>query len=162
MREKKLDNSIAIVSQFADAAQAEAARSTIEGMLTSAGREVEELFKSQGGIADIREVSEIYARYGFSNNYGWNHEKPLVAIEEELFWEVPQGMVLEEAQILLLALGAQMVAVRLENDDELWSHPFPPLAWLPLEEDCDFCGQEEEDEEEESPRLASSEKKILH
>ncbi len=149
---------VMIVARFADSLRAESASSTIEEMLLSAASEVDALFERQGGVADIADVSDIYTRYGFRNDVGWRHEIPIITEENEVFWELPEGLVVEEAQILLLALGAQAIAVQHADEEEMWRHSFPPGAMLMLDEDAD-SGDSEEDEQ---PRPPLAQKKILH
>ncbi|MCP4606967.1 MAG: hypothetical protein GY847_41725 [Proteobacteria bacterium] len=150
---------VTIITRFADPVGAETARSTIEEMLNCAEKEVDELFVRQGGIAEVADISNIYARFGFQNDIGWRHETPIISSGDELIWELPEGLILEEAQVLLLALGAQAIAVQVNEEEEQWRQALHPIAMLFLEEDRDFL----EHEDEESIRPSSSIiKKILH
>lgn len=156
MLNKLQENTITIVAQFKDPVRADNARSTIEGMLVSAQVEADALFERQGGVADATDLAEIYARFGFRNDTGWRHERPVVAIGEEIFWELPEGLVLEEAHILLLALGAKAIAVQTE--DEQWRQSLHPLAYVGWDEERDFYDADDE----ELPYIGAPAKKTLH
>ncbi len=150
--------SIAIIASFDTSRQAESARQTIENMLAQAGTEVDDLFERQGGVADIADVADIYVRYGFFNDTGWKHETPLIAVGNELVWELPEGLVIEEAQIVLLALGAQTASLQLEEDEELWREALHPSTRFLLEDESILADIEEE--EQVAPVFIA--KKILH
>ncbi len=148
-----------IVARFSDAQKAEAAKTTIEGMMSSAEDEVEVMFEKQDGMAESDDIAKIYTKYGFRNHCGWKHERPIITIGEEIIWEMPEGMFGEDATVLLIALGAQVLATESDDEDEQWQQAPYPLPYVPLEEDDpDFS----EAEEEESPWPAFSNKKILH
>ena len=150
--------SAAIIASFDNPLRAESARQTIENMLVQAGREVDDLFERQGGIANITDVADIYIRYGFYNDIGWKHETPLVAVGNELVWELPEGLVIEEAQLVLLALGAQTATLQLEEDEELWREALHPSTRFLSEGE----GILADIEEEEQIAPISVVKKILH
>ena len=150
------ETTITIVAQFNDSVRADNARSTIEGMLVSAQVEADALFDRQGGVADATELAEIYAKFGFRNDTGWRHEKPVVSIGEEVYWELPEGIVLEEAHLLLLALGAKAVAVQAE--DEQWRQSLHPFAYVGVDDDRDLY----DFEEDEIPYSDTPAKKTLH
>jgi hypothetical protein len=120
---------------------------------------VDELFEKQNGTAEIAEVSSIYSRYGFRNDCGWAYEHPLVANGENVLWAMPDGMFWEDAQTLLLALGAELIAVQPEID-QYPSLPFEqPVLKVPAAEgDVDFVEVDEED----TIIISLPEKKILH
>ena len=113
-----------ILARFEDAIQAEVAKSTIDEMLSAADSEVAELLKRQGGVAKIEDVTEIYARYGFHNDCGWKNDCSMDSNGQDLIWEIPDGMLIEDAELLLRALGAQFVAVEPQNDNLFW--PYGP------------------------------------
>ena len=150
------ETTITIVAQFNDSVKADNARSTIEGMLVSAQVEADALFDRQDGVADALDIAEIYARFGFRNDTGWRHDRPVVAIGEEIFWELPEGMVLEEAHLLLLALGAEAIAV--QSEDELWKHTLHPLACLAWDDERDIYDFDDDD----LPYGGAPDKKTLH
>ncbi|MCP4676513.1 MAG: hypothetical protein GY854_13565 [Deltaproteobacteria bacterium] len=151
-------SSAALIASFDDPLRAETARETIENMLVQAGKEVDDLFERQGGIADISDVTEIYIRYGFYNDIGWKHETPLVAVGNELLWELPEGLVIEEAQMVLLALGAQTTTLQIEEGRELWREALHPSTRFLLEGESILA----DIEEEEQIAPFSIAKKILH
>ncbi len=128
-------------------------------MLISAEREVGELFEQQNGVAEIDDVSNIYSRYGFRNDCGWTHEQPLIANGENVLWAMPDGMFWEDAQTLLRALGAELIAVQPEVD-QYPSLPFEQdgLQFEVTDGDVDFIDAGEE----ESMIISLPEKKILH
>lgn len=150
------ETAITMVAQFDDSVRADNARSTVEGMLVSAQVEADALFDKQGGVADATDLAEIYARFGFRNDTGWRHERPVVAIGEEVFWELPEGMILEEAHLLLLALGAKAIAIQAE--DEIWRHSLHPLAYIGFDDEEDFYDLDED----EIAHGGSPDKKTLH
>jgi hypothetical protein len=148
-----------ILATFSDAIQAKLAKSTIDEMLISAAREVEELFEKQNGTAEIDDVSDIYSRYGFRNDCGWTHEQPLITNGENVLWAMPDGMFWEDAQTLLLALGAELIAVQPEMD-QYPSLPFEQdtFNFEFADGDVDFVDADEED----TMIISLPEKKILH
>jgi hypothetical protein len=152
-----LDEPIVMVASFPDSKRAEEARGAIQDILDRARVEVDSLFERQGGVADISDVKAIYARFGFRNDVGWAQEQPVIADGNEMIWEVPAGMVLEEAQLLLLALGAQDMTIQPNDEDESWLQSFHPLARLFWDDEPDVA-----DVEKELVRPILVEKKILH
>ena len=148
-----------ILATFSDSVQAKLAKSTIDEMLISAEREMAELFEKQNGMAEIGDVSNIYSRYGFRNDCGWTHEQPLIANGENVLWAMPDGMFWEDAQTLLLALGAELIAVQPEVD-QYPSLPFEQedLKFELTDGDVDFIDADEE----EAMIISLPEKKILH
>ena len=151
-------NSVIVVAQFSDISHAQSAAAAIEAMLRTAEEQVEDLFAAQGGVADMADLTAIYARQGFFNDNGWRHETPLVTDGDELIWELPEGFVIEEAEVLLLAFGAESIEVGPDGDDEPWRHSFPPVAMMPVEDEVDSL---ELDEEDSSVPPAPT-KKLLH
>ncbi len=148
-----------VLATFSDAVQAKLAKSTIDEMLDSAERETDELFEKQNGVAEIEDVANIYSRYGFRNDCGWTHEHPLIANGENVLWAMPDGMFWEDAQTLLLALGAELIAVQPEIE-QYPTLPFenPELDTPADDGDVDFA----EIDEEDTMIISLPEKKILH
>ena len=152
-----------ILATFSDPVQAKLAKTTIDEMLISAEQEVEQLFQNQDGVAEIAEVSSIYSRYGFRNDCGWTHEQLLVANGENVLWAMPDGMFWEDAQTLLLALGAELIAVQ-PDADQYPSLPFEqgsPLKFTWADGDVEFIEVDEADAED-AMVIALPEKKTLH
>jgi len=147
-----------ILARFSDAMQAEVAKSTIEEMLASAKGEVTELLERQNGVAEMIDLAEIYSRYGFRNDCGWSYDRAIVANGQDIVWEVPEGMFVEDAQLLLLALGAQFVAVQPDGDQELWAQGPHPAALMLLAEELDLPDLDDD----EPSHSAMPEKKVLH
>lgn len=152
------DAPVTIIAQFSDAGQAESARVKIEEMLTMAQNEVDALFAKQGGVAEAADVASIYSRYGFHNDIGWQYDVPIITSDDELYWELPEGLVAEEAELLLLALGAQAMTMGSMAGREFWREGFYPMAFMAVDDDDDFFDPAED---ELSPR-AMPDKKILH
>jgi hypothetical protein len=159
MKPELAEMPIMILATFSDAVQAKLAKSTIDEMLVTAEEEVDELFEKQDGVAEIDDVSNIYSRYGFRNDCGWTHEHPLIANGENVLWAMPDGMFWEDAQTLLLALGAELIAVQPEIE-EYPSLPFeqPELNVPAADGEVDFIEVDEED----TMIISFPEKKILH
>ena len=86
-------------------------------------------------------------------------EQPLIANGENVLWAMPDGMFWEDAQTLLLALGAELIAVQPEVD-QYPSLPFEQedLKFELTDGDVDFIDADEE----ESMIISLPEKKILH
>ena len=147
-----------ILARFSDAMQAEVAKSTIEEMLASADEEVAKLLSAQGGIAEMADVTRIYARYGFKNDAGWKNEDGLNASGQDIIWAMPEGMFANDAEILLMALGAQFVAVEPDIEPAFWPNGPHPEEYLRLTGEIDWI----DSDEEELQLPALPEKKILH
>jgi hypothetical protein len=150
--------SVRIVARFSDAAMAETAKIAISQVLKSAEAEVADLFKLQDGVANTADISKIYTQYGFVNDIGWQQEQPLIAHREELVWDIPEGLVLEEAQVLLAALGAQIIDVGIMETEESWRSAPHPAVGFPMDDEFDFSELDEEDLVRETLPI----KKILH
>lgn len=142
-----------IVAQFPDDVLAETVCEAINEALSNAAREVDALFERQNGVANIAEVSEIYLRYGFHNDSGWQQYRPLTAENDFLFWEVPEGMKLEEAEQLIAAFGAVSLMVENDADDALLREVPHPAALFLSEIDDAF------DTDDDDPIILHSEKK---
>lgn len=147
-----------VVAHFGDVSSAQSAAAAIEAMLRTAEERVEELFLAQGGVADMADLTAIYARQGFFNDIGWRHETPIVTDGDELIWELPEGFVIEEAEVLLLAFGAESIEIGQTADEEPWRHSLPPAAMMPIEDEIESLELEEED----SSVTPAPTKKLLH
>lgn len=149
-----------IVARFVDENQATAAKDAVSKTLDHAEKEVQVLLERQNGIADSLDVSRIYARHGFANDSGWCQERPLSTAADELVWEIPEGMDVQEAKNLLVSFGALSVSVGVgrHGDDLLGAIPHPAsLVLSDLDNDFD-----EIEEDDIFFSYAQSEKKILH
>lgn len=146
-----------LAARFKDSFTAACARKAISDSLAAAEKEVSDLFKKKDGVADSSDIYAIYARYGFQNDCGWRQQTPLIQEEVMIFWEIPDGMLVEEAEQLLSAFGA--FSVRREDvfDNELLRRvPHPAALFLSEIEDVrDF-------DEDDLFFGESCEKKILH
>jgi hypothetical protein len=127
-------------ARFKNNPAAEFVKKAVTDTLSSAEKEVTALFERGGGVADSHEVSAVYKRYGFYNDCGWQQSRPIFVEGSTLFWEIPDGMLMEEAEQLLVALGA--LSVRREDyldEDLLKNVPHPAALFLSeLEELQDF------------------------
>jgi hypothetical protein len=132
-----LARGVKVVARFADARKARTARSTLNTTLDDLEREVSELFESLGGVVEGEQVARIYARAGLHNDVGWRQERPIIVRGEELQWELPEGAEIDDAENLLVSLGALSVVIhRPASFEEAWRvapHPFP--IELPFDED---------------------------
>jgi hypothetical protein len=146
-----------LAARFKDVFTATCARKTISDSLTAAEKEVSDLFEKKGGIADSSDIYIIYSRYGFRNDCGWRQETPLSQEDSIIYWEIPDGMMVDEAEQLLLAFGALSVHREDIFDDELLRRvPHPAALFLSEIEDIrDF-------DEDDLCFSESCEKKILH
>ena len=146
-----------ITAQYQGVAQAQTVRDAINEALYNAAREVDKLFTKQNGKADIADVSKIYDRYGFRNDSGWQQIVPLEAVDKIVTWDIPEGMLIHEAEQLLTVLGAETITIEGEKDDELLRQvPHPAALFLSeLDETIEL-------DEEELLGVLTEEKKILH
>ena len=146
-----------ITARFKDNKVAEFVQKAVSDTLSSAEKDVTALFERGGGIAESHEVSAIYRRYGFHNDCGWQQTMPIFVEGSYLFWELPEGMPAEEAEQLLVALGA--LSVRREDDfeeDLLKNVPHPAALFLSELEDLqDF-------DDDESTFVEGCDKKTIH
>ncbi len=129
-------SSVHLVARFMDVTQSESTKDAISQTLAHAEEEVQALFAQQDGLAESLDVGKIYQRHGFTNNSGWQQERPLFTIAEELFWEIPDGMDLTEAKNFLISFGAVSVMVS-GAEEELPVIPHPAAMFL-AEMDDDF------------------------
>jgi len=124
-----LGEGVVLVSTFNGPVEATTARKTLRATLDDLAGEVRELFSTQGGIVDCEQIAKIYARAGLHNDVGWQQDKPLTVKGAELIWELPEGAHAEDAENLLVSLGAISVVAHLTSaDDEDWRSapaPFP-------------------------------------
>lgn len=147
-----------IVARFIDAEHADIARQEVNAVLRDAQGEIDDMFHRQEGIAQVCDVNTIYARYGFRNESGWQQTRTIRTTDDELIWELPDGMFVEDAQGLLAAYGALTITVDSTADDNLiQSVPHPAALYL-SESDEDF----EEIEDDDLTSFIALEKKILH
>lgn len=146
-----------LTAQYQDITQAQTVRDAINEALYNAAREVDKLFSKQNGTAEIADVSRIYDRYGFRNDSGWQQLVPLETDEKVVTWDIPEGMLIHEAEQLLTVLGAETITLESEKDDELLRQvPHPAALFLSELDDAI------ELDEEEILGVLVEEKKILH
>lgn len=157
----RYERGVVLVSAFAGPVEATTARSTLRATLADLAAEVGELFRAQGGIVDGEQVSRIYARVGLRNDMGWQQQRPVTTKGAELIWELPEGAYVEDAENLLVSLGAlSVVAHHPAYDDDAWRAapaPFPLGGPLPDDEP----EQADADEDESYPTQAIP-KRNLH
>ena len=146
-----------LVAQFPDDLLAETVCDAVNDALTDAAREVDALFERQNGIADIGDVAQIYLRHGFRNDSGWQQYRPLIADNDVLIWEIPEGMNVQEAEQLLSAFGAVSLMVENEAEDDLLSQVPHPAALFLSEFDESF-----DNDDDDAPSSLIEEKKTLH
>jgi hypothetical protein len=149
-----------IEARFNSVSSAEHARETLSAALNSAEKEATAVFETQGGIAESSDIAAVYARYGFINDCGWQQLRPLALEDTALVWEIPEGMVIEEAEQWLSTLGAISIHPKDPTFDEdvLCRIPHPAALFLAeIDEMQDF-----DDEEQQSLRGEGCEKKTIH
>jgi hypothetical protein len=146
------------MARFTNSDRADAAKEAVTRILNDAKKEVDALFALQDGLADMSDVSRIYARYGFVNESGWEQTRPLQCRKDELLWELPEGMRADEAEGLLAAFGAVSVNIEDPFDDELLRQVPHPAALILSETEDD----PEDLDDLELVGIALYEKKILH
>ncbi len=150
-----------IAAKFSDAAQAKSAHQKIVSMLDSAKEEVHKLLENQNGIADVADVTEIYSRFGLRNDIGWEQEHPIRIDHDEIIWDTPVGVHLDEIQTRLLAFDAEAVIAHDLGDSEHWRDaPHPMTIALP-EGDFELLSGFDEDDNEHI-RFVPPVKKVLH
>jgi hypothetical protein len=144
----RFDQGVVLVSTFAGPVEAVTARNTLRATLDDLARDVEELFRAQGGVVDGEQVAKIYARVGLRNDMGWRQERPLTVKGAELVWELPEGVHVEDAENLLVSLGAIAVVahVTVPGDEEWRAAPAPfPIQSEFFDEDFDPSESDEDD-----------------
>ncbi|MCU0663266.1 MAG: hypothetical protein MUC50_13190 [Myxococcota bacterium] len=147
-----------IVAAFDSPREAEEATARVESLLEAARREVNELFLVQGGVADITDVTRIYACYGFTNQSAWEQADPLRVQGSEVVWDAPAGVDLEEVEALLSTLGARGVVMQRLVDEEPWHQAPHPMTVVVSEEEWVLLTPNEEEPYRQIPRA----KKVLH
>jgi hypothetical protein len=146
-----------LIADFQDVSQAETVRDAVNEALYNAAREVDKLYKNQNGVADISDITGIYNRYGFRNDSGWQQLRPLKSDQQTVIWDVPEGMLVHEAEQLLTVLGAVSLSIESDEDDDLLRQAPHPAA-LFLSELDDIVDIDEDD----FFAVYAEEKKILH
>jgi hypothetical protein len=152
---------VVLVARFAGPIEAATARSTLRATLDDLAREVAELFRESGGVVAVEQVERIYSRSGLRNDVGWQQDRPIKARGAELIWELPDGVDIEDAENLLVSLGAlSVVAHRAASFDEEWRMaPVPFPIDLPI--DDDDLEHPEQDAEDGYPTMVIP-KRTLH
>ncbi len=135
-----------IIARFNSREEAEQGRDALETIFNELRAEVAELYKQQGGEANIFDIAKIYTRHGLRNDSGWEQEYPILINDEDIAWALPAGAFPEDATSLVWTLGAQDVAVHKPGlDPEDWrTAPHPMAIPIPGEE-IDFFEVEDED-----------------
>ena len=153
-------NRTILIARFKSSAEAEEGQASLEYIFDEVATKTSELFSEQNGVADISDVAKIYARHGLRNDVGWEQDYPVLASDKDLAWALPAGAYIEDAQNLLLTLGATHVAVHHQNEDsEEWRFAPHPMMMSIIEEEYNF---ESELEDEESFSVISLQKRTLH
>ena len=146
-----------LAARFKNNSAADRAHQAVNDTLATAQKEVAALFAQQGGVADASDVAAIYVKYGFRNDCGWQQDTPIWVEEATLYWEIPDGMHLDEAEQLLLAFGA--ISIKQESafeDDLMRIVPHPAALFLSeLEDMPDF-------DDDEPSCFESCDKKTIH
>jgi hypothetical protein len=152
---------VVMVARFAGPLEAATARSTLEATLDELASEVDELFELSGGVVEVEQVQRIYARSGLRNEVGWHQDRPIRVKGAELIWELPEGADIEDAENLLVSIGAlSVVAHRAAGVGEEWRmapHPFP----IELPVDDDDPERSDQDQDDGYPTLVIP-KRTLH
>jgi len=136
------DQGVVLVCTFTGPVEAVTARDTLRATLADLAREVRDLFLEQDGVVDGEQVAKIYARAGLRNDMGWQQERPITVKGAELVWELPEGAHVDDAENLLVSLGAIAVVAHVTvPGSEDWRDapaPFPlPNGFLDEELDPD-------------------------
>jgi hypothetical protein len=142
------DQGVVLISTFSGPVEAVTARDTLRATLDDLAREVRELFRSQNGVVDGEQVARIYARAGLRNDMGWQQERPIRVKGAELVWELPDGAHVDDAENLLVSLGAIAVVahVTVPGGEEWRAAPAPfPIPGGLLDEGFDLDEAEDDD-----------------
>jgi len=156
------DQGVVLVCTFAGPVEAVTARNTLRATLDDLAREVKELFDEHNGVVEGEQVAKIYARAGLRNDMGWQQERPLAARGAELIWDLPEGVHVDDAENLVVSLGAIAVVahVAVPGAEEWRAAPAPiPLPDGFLEEDFD---SDEADDDDDSFPTQTIPKRTLH
>ncbi len=151
-----------ISARYNTISTAEKALKALTETLSAAEKEATLLFERQGGMAESRDIAAIYTKFGFLNDCGWQQTRPIVLRDTTLFWELPEGMVEEEAAEWLTAFGPISIDRDALSDEEdlLGLVPHPAALFLSeLDEMQDFDDDEQPSRGEGSEGL---EKKTIH
>jgi hypothetical protein len=151
-----------VVAGFDSAAEAAAARASLNDLLADLKRETEELYASQGGVADGDQLARIYERHGLRNDCGWEQERPISVSGDELLWELAEGVDLEDVESLLWTLGARDVIVHDRRlTDEPWREAPHPMS-MPVPDDEEESDQVIAVDDDDCYVTVSIRKRILH
>lgn len=146
-----------LAARFKNNHTAESVQIAVSSTLSAAQNDVAALFDRGGGIAESYEVSAIYTRYGFHNDCGWQQTTPIFVEGATLFWEIPDGMLIDEAEHLLAAFGALSIRTEDRFDEDLLQNiPHPAALFLSEIEDL------QEFDEDDASRLEGWNKKTIH
>lgn len=148
-----------LVARFDSTDEAAIVQDTLESIFDELTREVEDLFERNGGQAHALEISKIYATRGFRNDSGWDQDLPILIHDRDLAWTLPIGAHVEDAENLLLTLGAQDVAIHQQGTDtEDWrTAPHPMIMVVPDEESWFMEG-----DDDEPIAMVTTRKRTLH
>lgn len=147
-----------IIASFDSPREAQTASARVESMLESARQEVTDLFAAQGGVADVADVTRIYARYGFTNESAWEQSEPLRRQGADVVWDAPAGLDLDEVESLLSTLGARSVLMHRLISDEPWQDAPHPMTIVVSEEEWVLLSPDDDEPFRQLPRV----KKVLH
>ncbi len=148
---------LTLSAQFSNSSTAEYAKNAICLLLNNAEKEVNALFNIQDGRADSCQILAIYARYGFKNDCGWIQSFPIRIENGLLFWDLPEGMLPENAEHCLQLFGAISIRRGCFDDDSLTEFVPHPSVLFPSEL-SDFLDIDEDD----SVCFVESHKKTFH
>lgn len=137
---RPIGSGVVMVATFTGPIEAATAGSTLKATLEDLVGQVDELFRAQSGVVDADQIGQIYARVGLRNDVGWQQDRALFVDGAELTWELPEGALADDAENLLVSLGALNVVVhRPTGQGEAWRcAPVPfPLGGVPFEDNLE-------------------------
>ncbi len=125
-----------IIAEFENPDRAEHAKTTVDGLLDNARRDVEYAVQMGGGATESRCVAQIYERYGLGRSIDWEPGHMPTVSGREIIWDVPASYSVEEAYTLLSTLGAKDVAVQ-DLAGESWQDAPHPMDLAVFDDDCE-------------------------
>jgi len=148
-----------LVARFDSADEAAIVQDTLESIFDELTSEVEDLFERNGGEAHALEIAKIYAIRGFRNDSGWEQDIPILVHDRDLAWTLPIGAHVEDAENLLLTLGASDVAIHQQGvDAEEWRTAPHPMIMVVPDDEAWF----HEGDDDEPISMVTTRKRTLH
>ncbi|MBN2528127.1 MAG: hypothetical protein JXR76_17175 [Deltaproteobacteria bacterium] len=151
---------VVVVARFTTSRQARSCQMTLTTLFNTIARKVDDLFKKGDGQADLGELAEIYAQYGFRNENGWEQEHPVMVHENEVAWPLSFGVRRSDVEDLLQAMEPQSIEFHdFQEPIEEWQlYPLPEM--IAFMDELDELADDHMPEDDEY--LGNPPKRVIH